>query len=486
MPQRGNHAVRPSDQGVRRIRSDRSRLAPLPALALPVVLILGLLGAAPSAGGDLQVDGSFVSTASSGTPPLDVASTTKVDDLNADLLDGLDAVAFTPAPEQIRQVALSGGQYASIQDALDSITDASSNKPYLVRVAPGRYVERVAMKPWVDIEGSGAGVTFINWNGNRTVEGSSFAELRDLTVENGGGASGGIGIYNFGAAPRITRVNVTASSTGSAPTGIYNDASTIAPKPILRQIEVFASGPNAVGIKNDEVSPFMTDVQVEAVGATAIGVENQDASPIMRRMQVKARPAVNGETTIIGILNSGDDDSGDGTRMVDVTISAANGDLTYAISNGGNVYLAELTRVQVEAFSAGSLTIGVRNFEGRIKLRACTVHASAFSASGVARAIWNNRSALQVTHSILTAGGSGTSYGLRNNDTSGGNDGGPWTVEVHQSRIYSPDVAVSSSSSFITKIGATHLSVGSVSSAGTLICAGVYDENFTFYADTCP
>jgi hypothetical protein len=484
-----SHAVRSTESKVPHTLDDRPirhRAAPLPACLVPVVLTLGLLlGAAPARAGDLQVDGSFVSTATTGTPPLDVSSTTRVDDLNSDLLDGYDASAFAPAPTQVLWVAPSGGQFSSIQDALDSITDASANKPYLVRVAPGRYVEKVIMKPWVDVAGSGSGVTFIDWNGNWTVEGSSFAELRDLTVENGGGASGGIGIYNFGAAPRITRVHVSVGSTGSAPIGIYNDASAIAPKPILRQIEVFASGPDAIGVKNDEVSPLMTDVQVEVVGSAAIGVKNHDASPIMRRMQVKARPAVNGETTIIGILNSGDDGHGDGTRMVDVTVSAA-GDLTYAISNGGNLYLARLTRVEVEAFSSGSTTIGVRNFEGRVALEDCSVDVAAFSASGLGRAVWNNRSSIQIVRSNLSAGGSGTAYGLRNNDTSGGNDGGPWTATVHQSQIYSPDVAVSSSSSFITKIAATALQVGSVSSAGSLICAGVYDENFTFYADTCP
>ena len=52
--------------------------------------------------------------------------------------------------------------------------------------------------------------------------------------------------------------------------------------------------------------------------------------------------------------------------------------------------------------------------------------------------------------------------------------------------MYATTAAVSSSSSFIASIAATSLEVGSVSSAGTLTCAGVYDENFTFYPDTCP
>ena len=56
-------------------------------------------------------------------------------------------------------VAKSGGDFTSIQAALDNITDAGSNNRYLVWVAPGTYTERVTMKPYVDIEGAGELVT---------------------------------------------------------------------------------------------------------------------------------------------------------------------------------------------------------------------------------------------------------------------------------------------------------------------------------------
>ncbi len=46
--------------------------------------------------GDLRVDGKLVSEAASG-PPLEVASSERVDNLNADRLDGFDAAAFAPA-----------------------------------------------------------------------------------------------------------------------------------------------------------------------------------------------------------------------------------------------------------------------------------------------------------------------------------------------------------------------------------------------------
>jgi len=489
MLERGNPTVCPSEARVRHHRSAHARPAPRPARIVPAVLsvlILGLTGATPSRAGDLRVDGSFVSTAPTGTPPLDVASTTRVDDLNADLLDGQDASAFAPAPAQVLWVSPSGGQFTSIQAALDEIKDASINKPYLVHVGPGRYFEQVTMKPWVDIEGSGSGVTSIRGFGGSTVEGASNAELRDLTVENAAGTDYGKAIYNFGAAPRITRVKVIATSTSGTAIGILNDASAIAPQPILRQVEVVVHGPDAIGIKNDEVSALLTDVQVSATGSDSIGIFNHDASPVLRRVQVAAKAQVSGESKIIGILNSGDDGLGS-PRLVDVTVTASNGDLTYAISNGSNLLDIEMTRVEANAYSAsGSSSIAVRNFDSNVYMADCTATASAFGSGNVSRAVWNNRSPLYIIRSVLSAGGTGQNYGLRNNDTSGGTDGGPWRVEVRQSRIYATTAAVSSSSSFITSIAATSLEVGSVSSAGTLTCAGVYDENFTFYPDTCP
>jgi hypothetical protein len=56
---------------------------------------------------------------------------------------------------QVVTVAKSGGDFTSIQDAIDSITDATALKRYVVRVMPGDYAESVVMKDYVDILGSG-------------------------------------------------------------------------------------------------------------------------------------------------------------------------------------------------------------------------------------------------------------------------------------------------------------------------------------------
>jgi hypothetical protein len=64
------------------------------------------------------------------------------------------ALGFTPdnAAQMVR-VAKSGSTYTSIQTAINSISDASSTKPYVVLVAPGVYTESITIKDWVFIKG---------------------------------------------------------------------------------------------------------------------------------------------------------------------------------------------------------------------------------------------------------------------------------------------------------------------------------------------
>jgi pectin methylesterase-like acyl-CoA thioesterase len=76
--------------------------------------------------------------------------------------------AFLNQYEQVITVESRGGDFQTIQAAIDSITDASEDKTYTIKVMPGYYSENILLKDWVDLEGIGGWQSIINgtitWN----------------------------------------------------------------------------------------------------------------------------------------------------------------------------------------------------------------------------------------------------------------------------------------------------------------------------------
>ena len=224
------------------------------------------------------LDGHHASN-SSGNVPLN--NSTLNTNLNADQLDGLHASAFQQHYQNVRVVAKSGGDYTSINAALGSISDANSTNPYLIYVAPGLYSEQVMMKPYVDIQGSGELTTRISWTGSSssntgTVVGASNAELRFLTVQNTGGNTFAIALYNSGTAPRLTHITASALGGTTSNYGVYNSSSS----PVMTSLTASALGiSNNYGVWNDSSSPTIQDSAISASGGSINdGVHNEAAS----------------------------------------------------------------------------------------------------------------------------------------------------------------------------------------------------------------
>jgi hypothetical protein len=104
--------------------------------------------------------------------------------------------ASTPTPyvppvdlslAQVIDVAQSGGDFTSLAAAVASISDASAAKPYVVRVAPGQYVEPpITMKSYVDVVGLGYlfDVELIPSDPTQHfVRGAPASSLRQLSVQ---------------------------------------------------------------------------------------------------------------------------------------------------------------------------------------------------------------------------------------------------------------------------------------------------------------
>jgi hypothetical protein len=301
-----------------------------------------------------------------------------------------DGVDNGSAYQNVLVVAKSGGDFTSIQAALDSILTASDSNRYLVYVAPGVYTEHVTMKPYVDIQGSGELTTKITFSGaidcsSATVAGSNNAELRFLTVENTGLNTWAVSIINDHASPRLTHITATASAGTSGNYPIYN---------------YYAS-------------PTITNVTVSASGGTfSAGMYNNTSS----------------------------------LTMTDVIATAADG--TY--------------------------TFGVRNQDSTLTMTDCTASTSGGTFS---YGVYNNASSLIVNNSVINSG-----IGIKNYAASG-----TYTVQVNNSQVTGSDNTINNVSQFTTRIGATLLSGGAVwAGGGTVTCAGVYDEAYTFYASMCP
>ncbi len=92
----------------------------------------------------------------------------------------------TPVAQTVT-VAKSGGDYTTIQGAIDSITDATINKKYTVLVMPGTYIENVRMEEYVSLIAYNKSGTIIQSLGGVTVtapSGTSSSEIRNFTINN--------------------------------------------------------------------------------------------------------------------------------------------------------------------------------------------------------------------------------------------------------------------------------------------------------------
>jgi len=447
---------------------------------------LALVALQPALAGNLQVDGSFVSTVPTGTPPLAVASTTRVDGFNADLVDGKDASAFAPAPARVVWVSPSGGDFQNVQAALDSITDASSSNRYLVQVGPGTYIGAVTMKRYVDIAGSGEGLTILRSTSAVTVTGASDAELRDLTVENFSGLSNFVkGIYNPAAALKIVRVTVRMDLANGYPVGIDNDGTPPNGWPLLRHVTVSVQGFQARGVSATDTPATIQDSKITAIGHNSRGLMAvSGASLMLARVEVTAAHGdLDNDTPVHAIWSSASS-----LEAMDLEVATRGGSPAYGVYLEDGTSRAELARLTVFTHAGGGTNAyGVYTVETALDLGDSEVRATAGASGNIA--LVNRRSDVRVYRSTLSASGGTSAIGLDNVVGAGTGSTGPLVVEIHASQLRGSDRPLLNSEDFLVRIGASYLGGNSGvynPAGGTVVCAGVYDEFFTFYADTCP
>jgi hypothetical protein len=357
---------------------------------------------------------------------------------------------------QIRTVLVSpvpGDPVASgtaLRNALNGISSPSSSNRWLLKIEPGIYdvgTVSLVMRPFVDIEGSGMGVTTIRGSAvdfNGTIHGASSAELRLLTVEAAGNASsvpGPIAMANYqGASPRLYRVKF--STTGTAPTawGIRNSNST----PLIEECEIIV---NSTGT-NSSAYGLMFRNDPRSGGCEL---------PAGRTSILRTKIAV----------------SGPGTN--------------HGLAMAGGQFVSEIRDSRMDV-NGGNTTYGI------------------YAWKDSASCDWLGSEALQIKNTeILTSGGSSASYGVKiesgvvppvrlSFDIVGGRvwgsnygivQGGPNPIGIQGSSVLGFTKTVETAGNI--SIATTLLYGGPATAQGWIGCMGVWDENAIFYAQgACP
>ena len=164
----------------------------------------------------------------------------------------LNGTEFSEVPiENLLTVSPAGGDFSSIQAAVDSVTDASENNPYLIWIGPGTYSEPVVSKAYVHLQGSGPDLTILSSDVSTdnfppdvaTLTLSSQSSVSELTVRNEGAGTRNVTIL----VPANT-VNVRLNHAKSEATG----AGTI-------NYGLYALGPDSEIV--------LEDVDIEVFGA---------------------------------------------------------------------------------------------------------------------------------------------------------------------------------------------------------------------------
>ena len=245
----------------------------------------------------------------------------------------------------------------------------------------------------------------------------------------------------------------------SGTAGVVNGASFAEIR--LLTIKSTGAGANKYAMYNNGVSPKVTNVTAIATGSStstgtgARGFSNTGSTLTMTNVTAEA----SGTDINVAIVNVSSPSPGATLTNVKATTKPPGGRYSYAIYNVNAGSLAVMMNVSAEASGASSRNIGI------------------FNAAA---------SAILTTVTAKGTGSAPASYGVFS-------DNGPsplcpsCTVTIQNSMIMGSTGAigrVDSSVAIPTRVAGSQL-VGAVT-GGNVTCAGVYDEDYVFYASSCP
>jgi hypothetical protein len=422
--------------------------------------------------------------------------------VEADTVDGLHASELGSHYQNVVIVAISGGDYTSVQAAIDSITGEAADNPYLVWVAPGVYSETVTMKPYVHLQGSGQDVTVITSNASSetwlpdqvTLELASYTSLRDLTVINSGAGTNNVTILGMagmtgtlatdvtviaqgggqnslaieldGSGTGITLQQVTARSENGSNFNIGLNLENEAKAVLLGGSFTGRGGASAYGIYNGS-SGGLVGENVIALGENSseynYGLNNYHGKTVLNGGSFTAR----GGIWAYGIYNYGVNSKleADGIAALGENSSAQNYGF-YSISGS-------TATLRGGSFTGrgGTNTRGIHNFSSGTTLKAESVTALGEYGSEVNYGLYNyNLCTAVVRGGSFTGRGGTTTHGIYTSDSG-------TTLDVESATALGEDGSSNNNGLYNYGGAATTLNGGSFTGRGGVNARGIYNRN---------
>jgi hypothetical protein len=356
---------------------------------------------------------------------------------------------------------------ARLLRALADVTAPSASNPWLVKVEPGVYDlagQSLVMRPFVDVEGSGEGVTTLlsTVNALGTVQGAEDAELRGLTVANHG-SMGAIALRN--QAVRFTASHVTCLASGgsssSVALGNFADGGT------FRDMTVRAEGsPVATGVSTD--GGLLLRVRASASGASfAYGVFSAASRGEISDVTAEA----SGDSYALGFRNEAG-----GPLLRDVRAIARGANISEGIVNGAGSG-ARIHGAVIDVTGGATFASGVRNEFSSARLSDATVTVTAPSSAFGVTSSFSGAPRLENVTVSVTAGGNGV--GVASDGTQVAVDGSRIAADGFALRNAFGSVATS------IRVGASRVEGAVDPGEGTLRCAASFDQAYAPLGATC-
>ena len=335
-------------------------------------------------------------------------------------------------------------------NTLAGLTPApSSTNRWLLKIEPGIYntgTTTLPMRSWVDIEGSGILQTTIRGTVGPTLLSPSFDEVSNVKTV----ASLNQGVVRGADSAEIRQLTIECVST--------------------------AEQPSCMGMINESVSPRITDVRIRAITAIAggshWGMRNYNASPILDRVDIRAANATNGDN--YGVVNVGL--SVLTTPVIRNSEILANGAgfRNIGILNRGLTAANPVSNTNVTSIG-GTNAYALWQIEGYTYIGYYIDNSKLWATLGSSTSVGLKGEADTNVHPIVKGSRViGDTHGIEVNSSS--------SAQVVNSQVNGGTYAVSGG---VAKLGATWVQGGTIN-ATSEICAGVWDNAFTFYASTCP